>query len=76
MISSSLLTFVGGFVVKLLLGWLQQRQDNANTIALGQATATAQVNKETADADRRAAGAAINAPDVDRTITDLERGKL
>jgi hypothetical protein len=42
----------------------------------GAASTAASVNKETADAERRAADAAVNAPDRDAVAGDLDAGKF
>lgn len=51
-------------------------QTRADDIALGQATTTAAVNKETADADHRAAEVAVNAPPVGSMLDAMSRGEF
>jgi hypothetical protein len=54
--------------------WLaQQRAEQANR-DLGAAQTRAQINKESADAERRAADASVNRPDVDSVIAGMQRG--
>jgi hypothetical protein len=65
-----------GFVAKLISDAATRAQADRNAKAVGQLTTTATVNKETADAERRASDAAINAPDLRRVLDDLDRGKL
>jgi hypothetical protein len=70
------LSAILGWVAGMASDYIRQRQADANAKAVGQLTVTAAVNKETADAERRAAGAAINAPDLGGVLDDMERGKF
>lgn len=56
--------------------WLaQQRAEQANR-DLGAAQTRAQINKESADAERRANEVAVNRPDVGAVIAGMERGEF
>jgi hypothetical protein len=71
-------SFAGGVVVKLVVdlvsNWLSQRQADSNAKAAGQAQATSKINKESADAERRASEVAVNRPDAGAVIAGMERG--
>ena len=73
---SSGISLLLGFLAKFLLGYIQQKRDDANKIELGKTATTAAVNKETSDANRRALDAAHKVPDVNGVIDDMERGKF
>jgi hypothetical protein len=65
-----------GFVAKLISDAMTRAQADRNAKGVGRLTATATINKETSDAERRASDAAINAADLDRVLDDLDRGRL
>lgn len=51
---------------------LAKRQADTNAKAAGQAEATSTINKETADAERRASEVAVNSPDVGTVVAGME----
>jgi hypothetical protein len=73
-----LASYAGGLVVKLVVdlvgNWLSQRQADNNAKAAGQAQATTKINKESADAERRASEVAVNRPDTGAVVAGMERG--
>ena len=73
---TSAISLILSAAIKLLLGYIQQQQANANAVALGSAQTASTINKETADAERRAADVAINAPDRARVTDDADLGKF
>jgi hypothetical protein len=61
---------------KLLLDYIQRQQVTKQSIEMGRTDKGAEINKETADAERRAGTAAARAPDVGGVIDDMESGKF
>jgi NAD/NADP transhydrogenase beta subunit len=57
-----------------LFGYLDKQAEGQAREELGRTKEIAKVNKETANAQRKAAEVAINAPDVDEFIDLLEHG--
>jgi hypothetical protein len=53
-----------------------QVQERVDAEALGTAKTTATVNRETADAQRRAADATLNAPDTGSMLDAMSRGEF
>lgn len=74
------ITTFGPLLLAALSDWLlksrKQATDDANAKALGASTVTAQINKESADASRRASDAVTNAPDLDQFLADLKAGTI
>lgn len=70
--------YVGGLVLKLVVDlfndWLSQRQADTNAKAVGRAETSTTINKEAADAERRANEVAVNRPDVSAVVAGMERG--
>ncbi|QUS40563.1 hypothetical protein RPMA_18265 [Tardiphaga alba] len=54
--------------------WLARKRAENNLHDLGRAETTSTINKESADAERRANEVAVNRPDVDDVIAGLQRG--
>lgn len=77
-IGTWLTSYAGGLVLKLVVdlfsNWLSQRQADANAKAAGRAETTSTINKESADAERRASEVAVNRPDVGNVVAGMERG--
>lgn len=66
-----------GAAVKLILGWISDRKAEAALKAAGAAETASNVNKENADAERRASSVAVNAKrgaGVDDDLADGTRG--
>jgi hypothetical protein len=62
------------FASDALGNYLAQRQADTNAKAAGQAEVTSTINKESADAERRASEVAVNRPDVSAVVAGMERG--
>lgn len=75
-ILSSLLSAGLGALLGFFQDYMAKRRSDAALRDLGQTETTAAVNKETSDANRRAADAAVNAPPIDRMLDDMDRGKF
>lgn len=54
--------------------WLARKRAENNLHDLGVAETTSTINKESADAERRASEVAVNRPDVSTVIAGMERG--
>ncbi|WP_398480931.1 hypothetical protein [Tardiphaga sp.] len=54
--------------------WLARKRAENNLHDLGVAETTSTINKESADAERRASEIAVNRPDVGAVVADMERG--
>ncbi|QUS39570.1 hypothetical protein RPMA_12525 [Tardiphaga alba] len=54
--------------------WLARKRAENNLYDLGRAETTSTINKESADAERRANEAAVNRPDVSAVVAGMERG--
>lgn len=65
-----------GFLASVLKDAWATYQANKAQRDLGASETAATINKETADAERRAASAAINAPDRARVTDDADQGKF
>lgn len=62
------------FASDALGNYQAQRQADSNAKAAGQAEATSTINREAADAERRASEVAVNRPDVNSVVAGMERG--
>jgi hypothetical protein len=69
-------SFVITFITKVLQTWLQERRAAQTAEDKGRADQAAVDNAAHADANRKAAEVAINAPDVSDMLDDLDRGKF
>jgi hypothetical protein len=54
--------------------WLARKRAENNLHDLGVAETTSTINKETADAERRASEIAVNRPDVGTVVAGMEHG--
>ncbi|WP_022722859.1 hypothetical protein [Rhodopseudomonas sp. B29] len=54
--------------------WLAQKRAEQAQRELGAAQTTSTINKESADAERRASEVAVNRPDVGAVVAGMERG--
>lgn len=54
--------------------WLARKRAENDLRDLGASETTSTINKETADAERRASEIAVNRPDVDAVVTGMQRG--
>jgi hypothetical protein len=54
--------------------WLARKRAENDQRALGRAETTSTINKDSADAERRATEVAVNRPDVGAVIAGMERG--
>jgi hypothetical protein len=59
-----------------LFGFLDKKNQDATHEDLGASKVANKINQETINALKRANDAAVNAPGVDDTITDLESGRF
>lgn len=64
-----------GFLAKLILGYIEDRRAAQAQRDAGAATTSSQINKETADAERRASEAQANAPTGSQLDDDLASGR-
>lgn len=71
---STLLPILIKGLIDGLLALMAQQQTRNDQIALGQSRVAATQNLEAADAERRAAEAAINVPAIGGVIDDMHRG--
>lgn len=71
----SLGSFVVTFLVSFLRGWLSDQRAAQALEGKGRAETAAAVNKETADAERRAAAAGVDAPMGAALDDDLRSGR-
>lgn len=55
--------------------WLARQRAAQDNRDLGAAQTTARINKESADAERKASELAVNRPDVGAVIAGMERGE-
>lgn len=63
-----------GFLATIVKGWMDTRQAAASAKQAGSAEVAAATNKETSDANRRAADAAVNAERGDAVDDKLSSG--
>lgn len=61
---------------KLALDYFQRQKATKEAVQDGRDAKGAEINKETADAERRASAAASNTPDIDGMLADMDKGKF
>lgn len=59
---------------KSFTDWLEQKRSEEAQRQLGASQVTSTINRETADAERRASEVAVNRPDVSTVVAGMERG--
>lgn len=73
-VMTALLPIVLKALTQGLLDYMAQQQARGDQIALGQSRAVSTINREAADAERRAVDATFNVPALGGVIDDLRHG--